>query len=502
MTQEKQIMANETKMIIITSNEDLIRQFSLNKTNNTLIIDLDNQKEITLENNNNIINLNLLDELSELNSTSDQIYKRVLNSSDHNRSKPVKISRKSTDLTCTICGDRAVGFNYDALSCASCKAFFRRNAHQSLEKLSCLTGEGQCSISYEMRRKCQRCRLNRCFTMGMRKDFILSDEEKERRKKRLEENRNISSKRSSTSDSNNSLSSTSISSNSQSFSQTFDDIDHLLMDMEKYNDQILIDETIDLYHIEDKSLEMEMLSHQDRLTIENVQSSFLSYFQNENMQCFPIDATDHETALISWSQSANQIALRFISFFRQIDEFESLHADDRFILIKYNLLPLFPIFKCFIYKPINNSYLNEENQINEKHQLLMLSDQSIDIRRTLINLVLSLVNITEQDPILLSLLLPILIFSQGLSMNENEPSLKDSLAVNRAQNYYTKLLWKYSINKWGEMKTYKHITQLLTVIFQLQLATKKFREFFRFQYIKSNTVDKVTPLMQTVLHIS
>ncbi|CAF5129050.1 unnamed protein product, partial [Rotaria sp. Silwood1] len=132
MTQEKQRMANETKMIIITSNEDLIRQFSLNKTNNTLIIDLDNQKEITLENNNNIINLNLLDELSELNSTSDQIYKRVLNSSDHNRSKPVKISRKSTDLTCTICGDRAVGFNYDALSCASCKAFFRRNAHQSL----------------------------------------------------------------------------------------------------------------------------------------------------------------------------------------------------------------------------------------------------------------------------------------------------------------------------------------------------------------------------------
>jgi hypothetical protein len=35
------------------------------------------------------------------------------------------------DLTCTICGDRAIGFNYDVLSCASCKAFFRRNAYQS-----------------------------------------------------------------------------------------------------------------------------------------------------------------------------------------------------------------------------------------------------------------------------------------------------------------------------------------------------------------------------------
>jgi hypothetical protein len=33
-------------------------------------------------------------------------------------------------MICTICGDKAIGFNYDALSCASCKAFFRRNANQ------------------------------------------------------------------------------------------------------------------------------------------------------------------------------------------------------------------------------------------------------------------------------------------------------------------------------------------------------------------------------------
>ncbi|CAF1267911.1 unnamed protein product [Rotaria sordida] len=125
--------ANETKMIIITSNEDVIRQFSLNKThNNTLIIDLDNEKQISSISKNNSINLSVLAQLSELNSSSDHVYKRVLNSSDNNRSKPVKIPRRSTDLICTICGDRAVGFNYDALSCASCKAFFRRNAHQPL----------------------------------------------------------------------------------------------------------------------------------------------------------------------------------------------------------------------------------------------------------------------------------------------------------------------------------------------------------------------------------
>jgi hypothetical protein len=58
----------QTKMIIITSNEDLIRQFSLNKSSNTQIIDLDNNNQITSvsKDNDNIINLALLAQLSEL----------------------------------------------------------------------------------------------------------------------------------------------------------------------------------------------------------------------------------------------------------------------------------------------------------------------------------------------------------------------------------------------------------------------------------------------------
>jgi hypothetical protein len=61
-------MADQTKMIIITSDEDIIRQFSLNKTKNTHIIDLDDDKQVTsiAKTNNNIINMALLAELSQL----------------------------------------------------------------------------------------------------------------------------------------------------------------------------------------------------------------------------------------------------------------------------------------------------------------------------------------------------------------------------------------------------------------------------------------------------
>jgi hypothetical protein len=117
-------------------------------------------------------------------------------------------------------------------------------------------------------------------------------------------------------------------------------------------------------------------------------------------------------------------------------------------------------------------------------------------------LVVSLVKITEQDPMLLSLLLTVLLFTQGLSMSEDEPPLKDSLAVNRAQAHYTKLLWNYLVNKWDEIQACRLFTQLVTIIFRIQSATKTVREFYRVQYMTSNTLDRIAPLMQTVLHIS
>jgi hypothetical protein len=63
--------------------------------------------------------------------------------------------------------------------------------------------------------------------MGMRKDFILSEEEKQRRRKYLEENRNSTLQRLSTSESTNSSSISNPLSNSESLSPTLDEIDRV-----------------------------------------------------------------------------------------------------------------------------------------------------------------------------------------------------------------------------------------------------------------------------------
>lgn len=42
--------------------------------------------------------------------------------------KSGSLSASKADKFCSVCGDRALGCNFDAVSCESCKAFFRRNA--------------------------------------------------------------------------------------------------------------------------------------------------------------------------------------------------------------------------------------------------------------------------------------------------------------------------------------------------------------------------------------
>ncbi|XP_021347704.1 nuclear hormone receptor HR96-like isoform X4 [Mizuhopecten yessoensis] len=101
-----------------------------------------------------------------------------------------KARKNKEDKYCGVCGDRALGYNFDAISCESCKAFFRRNAPKSLEYFKC-PYEEKCKMDVSNRRFCKRCRLRKCFEIGMRKEYILTEEEKSRKKQRIEENRKV-----------------------------------------------------------------------------------------------------------------------------------------------------------------------------------------------------------------------------------------------------------------------------------------------------------------------
>ncbi|BFZ01397.1 hypothetical protein BsWGS_04436 [Bradybaena similaris] len=100
-------------------------------------------------------------------------------------------------LLCGVCGDRALGYNFDAISCESCKAFFRRNALKT-KPFTC-SFEGNCKLDPHTRKFCSGCRLKKCFTVGMKKDWILSEDQLVKRRQR-QNTKQVHSAGSSTSD--------------------------------------------------------------------------------------------------------------------------------------------------------------------------------------------------------------------------------------------------------------------------------------------------------------
>ena len=46
-----------------------------------------------------------------------------------------KRSKAKNSKICGVCGDRALGYNFNAVTCESCKAFFRRNAFKDTVSL-------------------------------------------------------------------------------------------------------------------------------------------------------------------------------------------------------------------------------------------------------------------------------------------------------------------------------------------------------------------------------
>uniref|UniRef100_A0A1I8FCU9 Nuclear receptor domain-containing protein n=1 Tax=Macrostomum lignano TaxID=282301 RepID=A0A1I8FCU9_9PLAT len=64
------------------------------------------------------------------------------------------------------------GYNFDAITCESCKAFFRRNALKT--KIQKCNFESSCLVSVITRKFCPACRLAKCFKVGMKREWILN----------------------------------------------------------------------------------------------------------------------------------------------------------------------------------------------------------------------------------------------------------------------------------------------------------------------------------------
>lgn len=87
--------------------------------------------------------------------------------SNVNGSSPAPMDKKNVEF-CVVCGDKASGRHYGAISCEGCKGFFKRSVRKQLN-YACRANQ-DCEVTKHHRNRCQYCRLQKCLSMGMRAD--------------------------------------------------------------------------------------------------------------------------------------------------------------------------------------------------------------------------------------------------------------------------------------------------------------------------------------------
>lgn len=88
---------------------------------------------------------------------------------------------------CQVCGDKSTGYHFNAMTCEGCKGFFRR-AMKRPAQLNC-PFQNACVITKSNRRQCQSCRLQKCLSIGMKRELIMSDEAVEKRRMQIKRKR-------------------------------------------------------------------------------------------------------------------------------------------------------------------------------------------------------------------------------------------------------------------------------------------------------------------------
>lgn len=80
---------------------------------------------------------------------------------------------------CFVCQDKSSGYHYGVSSCEGCKGFFRRSIQKNM--VYTCHRDKNCQINKVTRNRCQYCRLQKCFEVGMSKEAVRNDRNKKKK---------------------------------------------------------------------------------------------------------------------------------------------------------------------------------------------------------------------------------------------------------------------------------------------------------------------------------
>ncbi|CAF2876552.1 unnamed protein product [Rotaria sp. Silwood2] len=393
----------------------------------------------------------IIDQIESNNSVS--LLKEIILSSDGNSSERFdkqskvqpsdkKIKPKNGSLVCVVCGSSAHGYNFGAIACESCKAFFRRNAWKD------------------------------------------PAEQKASKHRQIEENRRLA-----------------LNSNSQTNEQEFQLSSSTFLDdlFTSIDTNILL---TDFTYLLSPQPQQTLLSPEDLQRVETISVFYQKRIEFAAHDGLPWDPSVDAKTFLQVLNSQSVAVMRLLSFFKQIPEFIQLNADDKVTLVKYNLTTILGINCALSYNTETGQIIESTSDVPVNMQFFpvlhgyKMCMQSGKIFR-------SFLHIAKYDRKIIELTLIILILTKGFSIinHLDEQIFNDEMSVYRAQNFYIELLWKYMETTHGYKKAIDLFSQLIGNAISWQIIHEEMRNDIM-RTLSPEDINELLPIVKSLLRIS
>ncbi|CAF1306092.1 unnamed protein product [Adineta steineri] len=390
-----------------------------------------------------------------MDSGNDKINSISSNKNNNKLRNDSKMKQHRSDLTCVVCQGPASGYNFAQISCGSCKEFFRRNALLPIGNFTCINKKevsinNRCKIRYDMKQKCQHCRLLKCFESGMRKDHLITREEKLRKKQLIEENRRLRSKQ-----------------------------NHIKCKL----DNVKISST---------------LTDIDRLCLSHIKDSYISALRSTPSLITFDESLTKTYSFVDLIEIEKIIPIKIINFLRLVPEFVSLCEDDRLALVKYNIIPLVCLHDILVFDRKTELLYNtmEFTTLSSNNKNLCYLFYGYERMNNYISYIHTIINLIDNDKMTIQLLMLVLIFLKGATINDEQIwLLSNPQNVFNAHLKYVDLLFRYLMEKFLFDIAVIKMIRLVENIFKLQATSQDFQEKIR----RDATTVEIHPLMKTLL---
>ncbi|CAF3726167.1 unnamed protein product [Rotaria sp. Silwood1] len=371
-------------------------------------------------------------------------------------------------LTCVVCNGDAHGYNFDAISCESCKAFFRRNALRPPGKLKCC-GNGNCNISFDQRKRCKKCRLDKCLQTGMRKEWILTDKEKQEKRIKIEQNRRLKQ----------------IHDNDNEHQQQ-------ITRRSKTDSEL----STDFQNVSSSIICQTLLTEIDWSRIKRLQHAYaeaVKLNQTAGISQYPLIQPIYST-LELFRVPLYISSMRLITFFKQIPEFQQLDKDEQVYFVKLNTLTIVFLHSIFIYDYQNEIY-HEPNTNDPLYlEIDWMNTINKEFHYEMKQIQMNFINLKQFDDNIMKIFFLITLFSNYFTFQYSTINI-NTLNVFKTQNIYNELLYKYCLHHYGFNKASLLFLQYTTNIMKIQKLITEFKSTAH-NYID---ITQLTPVMQSLL---